>query len=183
MKYLIKNIAGEIIFDGDEMSGASLRLADLSGASLSGADLSGANLSGANLRGANLIGADLRLADLSGADLSGADLSVANLRGANLIGADLRLADLRWANLSGANLRDTNTILIVESDATSNYDIFMTPSHVKIGCQWHTINDWFDFDDKTILKMDGKKAKKFWDLWKPILMHLAKSNGWYGNAA
>ena len=153
MKYLIKNIAGEIIFDGDEMSGASLRLA---------------NLRGADLRWANLRGADLRWADLSGANLSGADLSGAYLSG---------------ANLTGAYLRDTNTILIVESDATSNYDIFMTPTHVKIGCQWHTINDWDDFDDKTILKMDGKKAKKFWDLWKPILMQMAKSNGWYGNAA
>ena len=168
MKYLIKNIAGEIIFDGDEMSGADLQGADLTGADLRGADLTRAYLIWADLRGANLRDANLQEAYLQGADLQGADLTGANLRG---------------ADLQGAYLKGTNTILIVESDATSNYDIFMTPAHVKIGCQWHTINDWFDFDDKTILKMDGKKAKKFWDLWKPILMQMAKSNGWYGNAA
>ena len=153
MKYLIKNIAGEVIFEGTDLSGADLRRSDL-------------------------ICADLRRSDLSGADLS-----MANLCGTDLSGAFLRRADLSGANLSGADLRGANVIYISATPATSFYDICMTPEHIKIGCQWHAINDWFDFDDDAILKMDGKKAKKFWDVWKPILMQMAKNNGWYNDAA
>ena len=60
----IKNLLGEVIFDG----------ADLYDADLRGVNLLGANLRGANLRGADLHGADLYGADLHGADLYGADL-------------------------------------------------------------------------------------------------------------
>jgi hypothetical protein len=103
-----------------DLSGISLRGADLYRANLSGADLhrtdlrkanlSAADLRGADLRWACLRGADLRWANLSGAELSGADLSDASLRGANLSGAslvkaDLSLADLREADLCEANLQ------------------------------------------------------------------------------
>ena len=69
----IKNILGEIIFNGDDLSEADLRGADLRDADLRDADLSGADLSGANLRGADLSEADL---DMSCFDLSCKTLAI-----------------------------------------------------------------------------------------------------------
>ena len=142
--------------------------ADLSGANLSGADLSGANLSGANLIGADLIGADLSRANLSGADLSGANLSRADLSGADLSGADLIGADLSRADL----------LSVSASLVTNGYDVFATPTHLKIGCQFHSWSDWMGFDDRKIEKMDGAKALLFWATWKPVLKGIAESRGW-----
>jgi uncharacterized protein YjbI with pentapeptide repeats len=171
----IKNTQGKVIFTlcandllGANLQGADLRHADLNSADMRYADLSGANmryadLSGANLRGASLIGTNLSGTNLSGADLGCADLSGANMRSANIIGADL----------SGANVLNINS-----SDATNDYDIFATSTHMKIGCQFHKWGDWMGFDDEAIIKMDGDAALKFWRVWKPILRAIAKDRGW-----
>jgi hypothetical protein len=156
----IKNTQGKVIF--------TLCANDLSGADLSGADLRSADLSGAKLIGAKLIGADLRSADLNSADLGYADLSGANLRYADLIGA----------KLSGADLSSANVLSVAASNATNDYDIFATNTHLKIGCQFHPWGDWMGFDDEAIIKMDGDEALKFWSVWKPILRAIAKDRGW-----
>jgi len=70
-------------------------------------DLSGVSLRGANLSCAYLRGANLSEADLHGAFLSFAILNEANLSNANLCAAYLRGATLRDANLSGADLSGT----------------------------------------------------------------------------
>lgn len=132
------------------------------------------SLSGADLRDANLRCADLSGADLSDANLRGADLSDADLRDANLRGANLRDANLRCANLRGADL-----FCVSASQATSNYMILMTQTHIKIGCKFFSISDWFKFSDSEINTMDGDKANKFWGRWKPILQQIAKDNGWW----
>jgi hypothetical protein len=88
-----------------DLRDANLRAADLSAADLRDANLSAADLRAADLRDANLSAADLRDANLSAADLRAADLSAADLRDANLSAADLRAANLRDANLSAADLR------------------------------------------------------------------------------
>ena len=85
---IIKNrFTGNQIMEvtGDTLREANLYRADLHRADLHGADLRGANLRGADLREANLYRADLREADLHGANLHGADLRGANLCGANLL--------------------------------------------------------------------------------------------------
>ena len=111
----------------------------------------------ANLRGANLHGANLR----------GANLRDADLYGANLCDADLSDADLRDAHLSGihGNLRH------VKSIQTETYYITYTSKVIQIGCQRHTIEDWKNFDDETIRKMDSK-ALDWWKKWKPILIQI-----------
>lgn len=93
---------------GAVLRGADLVAADMTEADLSEADLSEAILRGASLRAANLDWAFLRSADMQGADLGGAILSDANLSGANLTGADLSGAKLTGANLTGANLFGAN---------------------------------------------------------------------------
>ena len=163
-------------------AGADLYGANLYGADLFGADLRDAYLRDAYLRGANLSGADLRGADLRGATLYGADLYGANLFGADLRGANLFGADLRGADLSGAYLRgaDGEKIKISKTPLqilTEVYDIIIFDSHMKIGCEFHSIKDWWKFSDKEIIAMDNSTAKKFWDAWRSPLMSICKANG------
>jgi len=129
---------------GAYLRGAYLRGAYLEGADLRGADLRGADLEGADLRGAYLRGADLEGADLRGAYLRGAYLEGAYLEGADLRGADLRGADLEGADLRGADLRGAKDIIRVEG--VIPYAIYLTPKHVKAGCQFHTWEEWRGFD-------------------------------------
>ena len=109
-----------------DLSGASLRDADLRSAWLDGVDLSGADLASAGLYHTDLNGAILSGAILNEAELKGADLSGANLRGALLVEANLRNASLSKAilsdaslfraDLSGAYLSDTHGITNEELD-------------------------------------------------------------------
>jgi len=139
---------------------ANLRRADLRGANLSGADLRWADLRWADLRGANL-----RRADLSGADLRWADLRWADLSGADLSGANLSGADLRWADLSGADL------IVFQAGL---WTAFIQPTHIRIGCQYHAVDQWNGFSDEDISRMH-KNALDYWKKNKAIIMSIAES--------
>ena len=155
---------------GANLYGADLYGANLYGANLDGADLRGADLRGANLRGADLDGADLRGADLRGANLYGADLYGANLRGADLDGADLRGANLRGADLDGEKL--TKTPLQLNN---LKWFVLISDKYLRIGCQRFTIEEWKNFDDETIVKMDFA-ALKFWRKWKASIIALCDAH-------
>ena len=146
-------------------AGADLHYANLSGADLHYANLRGANLRGANLSYANLRGADLRGANLRGAKLRGANLSGADLSGANLHGAYLRYADLRGVQLWGTTGNNRH----VRSLQCGTYAVTYTADRLQIGRQNRAIADWWGFDDRRILEMDGRAALEWWRVWKPIL--------------
>ena len=165
-----------------DLRDADLSGADLSGAYLRGAYLRGADLSGADLRGADLSGAYLRDADLSGADLSGAYLRDADLSGADLSGADLRGAYLRGADLSGADLRElgsmwgvTGNLREVKAIQADIWPVTYTATHMQIGCQFHTLAEWWAFNDEEIGRMDSK-ALDWWAVWKPILQKIIETS-------
>ncbi len=146
------------------LSGANLRYTNLRGADLSDADLRNADLLGANLSGANL-----RDADLLGANLSGANLSGANLRGANLRDADLRYTDLRDADLSSADLRyAVGNMQEITSMQLDKWPIVFTNQDLFIGCQKHTIDEWFNFSDGEITNM-SYGAIEWWGKWKDFI--------------
>jgi len=152
--------------------GANLIGADLIGANLICADLGGANLRDANLGGANLIGANLRDANLGGANLGGANLIGANLRDANLGGANLGGANLIGANFRGANLFNTlGEKKYVKSFQIETYSVVYTSSILQIGCKKYTFQEWKDFDDETIKKMDSN-ASDFWIKWKETIFKI-----------
>ena len=100
--------------------------------------------------GANLRGADLRGADLYGADLYGADLYGANLDGEKLTKTPLQLNNLKW--------------LVLISD-----------KYLRIGCQRFTIEEWKNFEDAAIVKMDFA-ALKFWRKWKAPIIALCDAH-------
>ena len=165
---------------------------DLSGANLSDANLRGANLRGANLSGANLRGTYLSNANLSGADLSGTNLRGACLRGANLSGADLSGTNLSGTNLSGAYLSGTNLSGTNLSGASSfwgtvgncqqiksiqadTWPVTYTATHMQIGCQLHTLKEWWSFGDEEIVRM-ASCALAWWRVWKPILRKVIETS-------
>jgi len=150
--------------------GADLRGANLYGAYLRGADLRGADLRGADLYGANLYGAYLRGADLRGADLRGANLYGANLYGADLRGADLRGAYLRGADLDGEKL--SQTPLQVNG---LKWFVLISDGFMRIGCQRYTHEEWANFTDEEIVKMDFG-ALKFWRQWKTSLVAMCSAH-------
>ena len=112
--------------------------------------------------------------DLSGADLAGVDLSYLDLTGANLSSADLTNANMYGANLSGANLRDAiGNGKEIKTLQTEFYIVVMTKDVMHIGCERYSYNEWFNFTDDQIAKMD-RNALKFWNKYKLILRELSK---------
>jgi acylphosphatase len=109
-------------------------------------------------------------ANFSGYDLSWLDLCNANLSYANLSDADLSDANLFEANLNGVNLRDAigngREIITIQ---TSVYHVNYTSTEIQIGCEKHTIEEWKNFTDEEILKMDGERALNFWKRYKDFI--------------
>lgn len=102
--------------------------------------------------------------------LQAAVKSGANLYGANLDGADLRGADLRGANLDGEKL--TKTPLQLNN---LKWFVLISDKYLRIGCQRFTIEEWKNFDDETIVKMDFA-ALKFWRKWKASIIALCDAH-------
>lgn len=96
---------------------AALRI-DLHGAYIARTDLSGASLRFANLENIDGRGAVFAGADLSGANLKSANLSGADLREVNFKGAVLKNTDLRKANLTGAKNLTAEQLAEAITDAT-----------------------------------------------------------------
>jgi uncharacterized protein YjbI with pentapeptide repeats len=120
----------------------------------------------ANLRDADLRGADLSEADLSGADLREANLYGADLSGANLHEADLRGTNLRGTNLRGANLRSTiGNMKEIKTLIFDNWVVNYTDTIMQIGCERHTIDEWFSFSDERIDSMN-ENALTWWKKYR-----------------
>jgi uncharacterized protein YjbI with pentapeptide repeats len=156
----------------------ALEKATAARANLAGANLAGANLAGANLAGTNLARANLEGANRDGANLDGAYLARANLAGANLDGANLAGANLDGANLDGAIWRPG---VVLKERPIQLYGLTwpttILDAHMQIGCQFHSLHDWDQFDDATIAAMDGRDALRFWRANKTALLGLARGAG------
>ena len=109
-------------------------------------------------------------ANLHDANLCDANLRGANLRGASLYGANLRGADLRGASLYGDKLTKTPLLLY-----NLDWDVTITTTFLRIGCQVHLISDWASFDDDRISKMSSS-ALTFWRKHKSAIMALCEAH-------
>jgi hypothetical protein len=85
----------------------------------------------------------------------------------NLSYANLGDANLHDADLFGANLSDTNLIIV----QTNIWTCYVQKEQIRIGCQVFTIDEWLEFSDEEISKMDSK-ALAWWKIWKPILLSI-----------
>ena len=52
------------------------------------------------------------------------------------------------------------------------YNITITPLHIKIGCQYHAQEAWWNFTNEQIEKMYGDDALNFWKIWKEPLKQI-----------
>lgn len=140
----------------------------------------------ADFTGASLIGVDFTDANLTNARFTGANLAGANFTDANLTGADFAGANLIWAILEGANLKDANmgdtcgNLTRLKSIFCDTYPVTYADGVMQIGCQRHKFEDWWNFDDDSIISMDGKKALKWWRVWKPILQQIVAASSTTG---
>ena len=166
--YQIKSrFSGKILF---EMECTSFKVcveaaisagADLTKANLFEADLTGANLTRVNLTRANLFGAHLFGADLTRADLTEADLTRANLFGANLTGADGKKTTIEKTPIQISGLR---------------WHIIIFDKDMRIGCEYHSLADWWLYDDARIKKMDCT-ALEFCNQYKTMLQGICAATG------
>ena len=124
---------------------------------------------------ADLRGADLRDANLRDTDLRGADLRGADLRDTDLQGADLRYTDLQDANLRGANLLDAiGNNREIKTFQFGAYIVVHYLDILQIGCKKYTKDEWWNFTDEEISKMDNG-ALEWWKIWKPILQQICEN--------
>ncbi|MGB0748945.1 MAG: pentapeptide repeat-containing protein [Magnetospiraceae bacterium] len=170
------------VSEGVSLIEADLTEAVLTGAVLTGAELCDSDLTGADLTGADLRWADLRWSDLTGADLSRADLSDSDLSGADLIEADLTKVDLSGADLTGANLGNgmtANEPVIQIYNLPHPVTVF--DSYMTIGCQTHSLSDWWAFTYNQIEAMDEGAAEE-WSQYKTAIFELIRASGrtWEG---
>lgn len=85
-------------------------------------------------------------------------------------GKRANLAGARFWNCSG-NRKEIKSFFVSEQ-----YPITYTYTYMQIGCENHAIEDWWNFDDKRIIEMDGKKSLQLWREWKDtIRMIIEKS--------
>jgi hypothetical protein len=115
----------------------------------------GAYLDGAYLDGANLAGAYLARANLDRAYLDGANLDGAYLAGANLAGATYS---------EGVEIGNKPLFIL-----GLTWPVYIFKTHIKIGCQIHTKQEWLEFDDAVIAKMESR-APEFWAKWKKHIL-------------
>ncbi len=146
-----------------------LRLAVLwgitNGSNLCDCDLSGSNLSDCDMSDCSLRGRNLRLCNGSDRHLRGSNLSDCDLRGSNLRGSNLRYSNLRGSNLRDCDLRYSNLIIL----QTDIWTCYIQLEHIRIGCQYHRVDQWLSFSDEDISKMDSR-ALDWWSKWKALIM-------------
>lgn len=107
----------------------------------------------------------------------------ANLVGANLARANLARANLTWANLTGANLTGANLAGATYGIATLTkgvlqllglyWSVLIFDAHIKIGCEFHSTQEWIDFDDVEIADMETCAAE-FWKKNRDLILMAAK---------
>lgn len=95
-----------------------------------------------------------------------------------VVAASKRGAHLRWADLRGAKIKDGYRIYKIPLQVdTARYSVLIFDSHMQIGCEFHKLVDWWAFDDRRIIKMDGKTALEWWVKWKPLLQQICVTEG------
>ena len=136
---------------------------------------------GSNLRGSDLSCSDLRGSDLSCSDLSYSNLSYSNLRGSDLSCSDLSYSNLRGFDLSGSILSCSNgkRIKIKKTPLQIlglQWPVIIFDFHMKIGCEFHSIKRWDEFNNDSINYM-GSNALEFWKQNKSAIMTFCEANG------
>jgi hypothetical protein len=141
-----------------------MQYADMERANMRGANMVRANMERANMERANMVRANMERAYMRGANMERA-----NMRGANMRGANMERAYMRGANITNTKLWDTiGNGKEIKTIQTEKYTINLTKDIIQIGCENHTIDEWFKFTDQEISAMDFG-ALEWWNKWKGVI--------------
>ena len=152
-----------------KLENADLRYSNLEYSDLANADLRYSNVEYSNLRYSNLANANLEYSNLRYSNLANANLANADLENAKLGNAYLEKANLEKANLENTNLRYAiGNMKEIRSMQVERYHIVYTSKMLCIGCMQYPIEEWENFSDDQIRKMD-KGALDFWKKWKEFI--------------
>ena len=89
--------------------------------------------------------------------------------------ANLRGAYLSGACLHGACLPNTDKIMLSPFGWCH-----VQRDNIRIGCQYHTTEEWRNFSDEEIADMDSRRALDWWQTHKEIVLALAECCEPYG---
>jgi len=149
--------------EGIHICKAIFSLANFTKANLSYVNAVEADFEGCDFQRATLHNANLYKSQLNYADLMNADLSEANLTKAGLYNTNFRGANLAGVNLEGADIRDcTGDGIVIKNVPSNRFRIVYTNKVMAIGCQQHSIEEWFDFTLNQIHAFGGNHAVHWW---------------------
>jgi hypothetical protein len=160
-----------------DMSDANLSDADFTdsvmiNSTLISTHLSYTTLTRTDLSWSKFNGSFIGCVDFAGAKLYGSDFMNCTIYHTDFIGADLRYSDftdsdITWSDFTGAKLNNCkgDGKIIRNFDNSLRYRITNYKDIMAIGCQQHTIEQWFNFTDNQIEKMD-KNALEWWNTHK-----------------
>ena len=77
------------------------------------------------------------------------------------------------ARVSG-NVKVSKEVIVLGN--AFHYYITITDNYIQIDCKQYLKSEWLQFTDEEILKMDGKRALKFWGLFKPFAINMGFFN-------
>ena len=86
-------------------------------------------------------------------------------------------ADIWGVSLGGVEGEKIEIQEIPIQILTEEYSVIIFDSHMQIGCEFHSLADWWGFDNKRIAEMDGIRAAHFWKTWKAPLKAICEANG------
>ncbi len=156
-----------------DLSDCDVSRLNMSRANLSDANLAYANLSRANMTCVNLEGANLSRANMTDVNLSDANMTGVNLSRANMTGVNLEGANLTGVNLSDANLWDcVGNSKEIKTMQTDGYTVTYTHDRIQIGWRNHSTEEWRNFSDEEITRLDGARALTFRKKWKSAIFQI-----------
>lgn len=137
------------------------------------AEMSHVSIRGVNYTGARFNSASLRHADLSDVVLKGTSLYDVDAHGLSAKGcAFLCLVDTKASDIRGLDAamfyRCVSDKEIIRTMHGLRWPVNVWGNRMSIGCQMHTLEAWYSFDDATINAMHGE-ALSWWTTHKAFI--------------
>lgn len=184
-KYLENNERLHQLFLIDvDLSSRNLSEVNLTNAVFIRCKLSLSNFTKSTLEGTLFSACDCKKSIFFKTNLNGAKFEYCILKFCSFNKASLENSSLIYSDLRGTSLKDVDLDTVnfrcvvgnskeIKSLQIHNYQISYSKNILNIGCESHPIQDWIDFSDRQINRMDAH-ALTFWKQYKDIILTLVQ---------
>jgi len=137
-------------------------------------NFSGLDFMDADFRNTDFKNTDFRNTDFRNTNFWNADFMDADFRNTDFMDADFRNTDFRNTDFRNTDFRNTNFWnvigdgLKIKTLTLPKYKVVIIGDKIQIGCKKYTFNEWFNFTDEHISKMD-EGALWWWNKWKEVI--------------